>query len=141
MNDILDFNDLARHDTYEALDFLINEIERRLQIQEVLLFTRSNRIRFGIVAIKDLSEELKHTMKIRARGPNGKIKVLLQIDPHCHYCGVELDSFTATIDHKIPRSKGGKNNKGNRVLCCRRCNTLKGDMDYEEFIRIRRGGK
>lgn len=42
----------------------------------------------------------------------------------CQYCGSKRN---LTIDHVIPRSKGGKNTWSNMVTCCSRCNGYKGD--------------
>lgn len=41
----------------------------------------------------------------------------------CQYCGKHKD---LTLDHLIPRSKGGKSNWDNLVTACKRCNALKG---------------
>jgi 5-methylcytosine-specific restriction endonuclease McrA len=41
----------------------------------------------------------------------------------CQYCGRSAES----IDHVVPRSKGGPHSWENVVACCRRCNTYKGD--------------
>jgi 5-methylcytosine-specific restriction endonuclease McrA len=47
----------------------------------------------------------------------------------CQYCG----SFKQlTIDHVIPRSKGGKTSWTNLVTACNRCNVLKGDKTLEQ---------
>lgn len=43
----------------------------------------------------------------------------------CHYCGKDLDAKTATMDHIIPISLGGKSTKGNVVPACKDCNTKK----------------
>lgn len=37
-----------------------------------------------------------------------------------------------TLDHVIPRSRGGKSSWENLVACCRRCNHSKGDRTPEE---------
>ncbi len=42
----------------------------------------------------------------------------------CQYCG---STKSLTIDHIIPRSKGGKNTWDNVVAACERCNSRKGD--------------
>lgn len=39
----------------------------------------------------------------------------------CQYCGGPAES----IDHVIPRSRGGEHSWDNVVACCRRCNTHK----------------
>jgi len=59
----------------------------------------------------------------------------------CFYCGAELiiGSNKAqgwSLDHKTPRSKGGNNHYSNFVLCCRLCNSVKRDMEFETFETI-----
>lgn len=51
----------------------------------------------------------------------------------CWYCGDELQSGTATVDHVIPKSRGGCGLQHNTVYACRRCNAAKDDMMLEEF--------
>jgi hypothetical protein len=48
---------------------------------------------------------------------------------YCGYCGVHEDEVGAqmTIDHFIPRSRGGGNGEENLVYCCHACNEFKGD--------------
>jgi 5-methylcytosine-specific restriction endonuclease McrA len=41
----------------------------------------------------------------------------------CQYCGGAAES----IDHVVPRSRGGEHTWENVVACCRRCNMHKGD--------------
>ena len=43
----------------------------------------------------------------------------------CQYCGVVRG--TLTVDHVIPRSKGGPSTWENIVTCCAPCNRRKGD--------------
>jgi 5-methylcytosine-specific restriction endonuclease McrA len=43
----------------------------------------------------------------------------------CQYCGSERGSLT--IDHVVPRSKGGGSSWDNIVTCCAPCNRRKGD--------------
>lgn len=46
----------------------------------------------------------------------------------CQYCGA---TSKLTIDHVIPRSKGGQDTWENLVVACSKCNTLKGDKLLE----------
>jgi 5-methylcytosine-specific restriction endonuclease McrA len=61
----------------------------------------------------------------------------------CFYCGTVTVSSDgtgphlpqeATIDHIIPRSKGGRNRLTNAVLSCRACNNARADTDFVEFV-------
>jgi len=58
---------------------------------------------------------------------------LLRRDEHtCQYCGEKLAGPELTIDHVLPRSRGGKTDWLNCVIACYRCNTKKGDKTPEE---------
>ncbi|MBX6423587.1 HNH endonuclease [Thermosulfurimonas sp. F29] len=51
----------------------------------------------------------------------------------CQYCGKSVrNPRDRTIDHVIPRSRGGKTVWTNVVLCCRKCNLKKGDRTPQE---------
>jgi 5-methylcytosine-specific restriction endonuclease McrA len=52
-------------------------------------------------------------------------------DNECIYCGATTD---LTIDHVIPRSKGGSNTWENLVTCCGICNVRKCSKDVDEFL-------
>jgi 5-methylcytosine-specific restriction endonuclease McrA len=47
----------------------------------------------------------------------------------CQYCGSRKH---LTIDHIIPKSKGGKTNWTNLITACHRCNVSKGDKTPEQ---------
>ena len=47
----------------------------------------------------------------------------------CVYCGSKRN---LTIDHIMPRSRGGKNTWSNLVTCCSNCNLKKGNRTPEE---------
>lgn len=50
----------------------------------------------------------------------------------CQYCDRRLAFREATIDHVIPRSRGGKNHWTNCVASCKTCNRRKNDYTLEE---------
>lgn len=50
-------------------------------------------------------------------------------DFSCQYCGTGKD---LTLDHLIPKSKGGKSSWTNLVTACKPCNARKGDYLPEE---------
>lgn len=55
---------------------------------------------------------------------------LLRRDKHtCQYCG---STKKLTLDHVIPRSKGGKHSWDNIVVACESCNSRKGDRTPQQ---------
>ncbi len=52
----------------------------------------------------------------------------------CVYCG-DGDKGTLTLDHVIPRAKGGKDTWDNLVTSCSKCNSEKADLDIKEWGR------
>lgn len=52
--------------------------------------------------------------------------LLLRDNFTCQYCNVTLTSKELTIDHVIPRVKGGKTKWDNVVAACYVCNSIKG---------------
>ncbi len=48
---------------------------------------------------------------------------------NCQYCGTSRD---LTLDHVIPKSKGGRSSWDNLITACRRCNTRKGDYTPDQ---------
>ena len=55
-------------------------------------------------------------------------------DKQCVYCHTPLDKYTITIDHYIPKSKGGSNKLENLVAACKECNNKKDNMMPLDFI-------
>lgn len=58
----------------------------------------------------------------------------------CYLCDHKLDPKTATIDHVIPLSKGGKDAMSNYKLTHAECNIGKGNMMPEVFFERKRKG-
>jgi len=48
----------------------------------------------------------------------------------CVYCGT--NHLPLTIDHVIPKVRGGKDEWDNLVCCCTKCNNVKGDRLLED---------
>jgi 5-methylcytosine-specific restriction endonuclease McrA len=57
----------------------------------------------------------------------------------CQYCGLKLALLKATLDHVIPKSRGGRKNWENAVTACRPCNSRKGrKTPHEAGMTLRR---
>ena len=50
----------------------------------------------------------------------------------CGYCGDEFSHSKLTIDHIVPRCRGGQNHWTNTVTACKPCNTRKGSKSLEQ---------
>jgi 5-methylcytosine-specific restriction endonuclease McrA len=56
-----------------------------------------------------------------------KMNVFLRDGFECQYCGVEVNKRTATLDHVLPQSHGGKSTWENSTTSCSKCNSHKGN--------------
>ena len=63
--------------------------------------------------------------------------VIASNESKCAYCGKKVWGSTRHIDHKRPRSKGGKTEYDNLQVTCQPCNQEKGDMSDREYRRLR----
>ncbi|MBE9130231.1 MULTISPECIES: HNH endonuclease [unclassified Coleofasciculus] len=64
------------------------------------------------------------------RVPAVNRREVLRRDKHaCQYCG---STKKLTLEHVIPRSKGGKHSWDNVVIACQRCNSRKGNRTPEQ---------
>src|SRR6201996_2772500 len=63
--------------------------------------------------------------------------ILLRDRNSCQYCGVVLPAGELTLDHVIPRSRGGLSTWENLVACCHSCNRRKGNHLLSELSEIK----
>ena len=71
----------------------------------------------------------------RRRAPLNRRGIFARDDHRCQYCGAAAES----IDHVIPRSRGGMHTWDNVVAACRPCNVRKRDrLVGETTMRLRR---
>lgn len=59
----------------------------------------------------------------------------------CEYCGIQMDEkwgcvHSFTIDHIIPKAKGGLDVPDNIVIACSGCNNLKSAMSAKSFKKV-----
>lgn len=64
--------------------------------------------------------------------PLNRENVFKRDNHQCVYCGEGLRRVL-TIDHVIPKSKGGPDSWENWVTACRNCNLEKADLSLEEY--------
>jgi len=63
--------------------------------------------------------------------------ILLRDRNTCQYCGVVLPASELTLDHVIPRSRGGNSTWENLVACCHACNRRKGNRFLHELTDMK----
>jgi 5-methylcytosine-specific restriction endonuclease McrA len=65
--------------------------------------------------------------------------ILLRDRNTCQYCGEFMASGELTLDHVVPRSRGGASSWENLVACCHSCNRRKGNqLPIEARMVLRR---
>ncbi|MDQ2679840.1 MAG: HNH endonuclease [Candidatus Eremiobacteraeota bacterium] len=70
-----------------------------------------------------------------------KKNILIRDDHMCQYCGVRNDKLM-TVDHIIPKSKGGPSTWENLVCACMLCNNRKNNRSPEHAnMKLRRKPK
>ena len=63
--------------------------------------------------------------------------ILLRDRNCCQYCNVVLTAGELTLDHVIPRSRGGLSTWENLVACCHNCNRRKGNQMLHELTEMK----
>lgn len=75
---------------------------------------------------------LKFARLAHRKPPLSKANILARDNFECQYCSLELKTSEATLDHVLPRSRGGRTSWTNIVTCCKNCNRKKGGKTPEE---------
>lgn len=56
---------------------------------------------------------------------------------HCWYCGIKPENETdLTVDHAVPKGRGGTNADWNMLPACQYCNRLKDNRTVAEFRKL-----
>ena len=64
-----------------------------------------------------------------------------QQEARCNGCGIEFPFRNLTVDHIVPKSKGGTDHLSNLQLLCGACNSQKGVGSQAEFLAKREAQK
>lgn len=82
-----------------------------------------------VVCLNKYVNPHRHNNKVMGKNDIvSKRTVLIRDDWTCQYCG----KYGDTIDHIMPKSRGGLNTWGNMCVACKPCNGAKSDMTPEE---------
>ena len=82
---------------------------------------------------------LKYYVKLPYKKVSPTRSNIMRRDQYCcQYCGIDLNDKNATIDHIVPKSKGGGSTWVNMVTSCRDCNLSKGNRTPKEAKMVLR---
>ena len=113
---------LVLNSSYEPLNFTSWKRAIILLFKEKAQFISKKVIRLvNFVRIPFHTQQLVHPTKSN---------IIKRDNNQCQYCGSRSN---LTVDHIIPRSKGGQNTWENMVACCESCNAKKGDHDLNKI--------
>lgn len=86
----------------------------------------------AVILVREKAAVVVNRYTIRRLFTNkGFRKYILERDRHiCYFCG----GYGDTIDHLLPRAKGGHTTPINCVCACMECNQSKADRDLDDFI-------
>lgn len=91
------------------------------------------------------TNNIYNSQKRRAKNSNSVLNykiadlhaiVQAHIGHACPYCRESLTAKNFSADHREPVSRSGKHEIDNLVICCERCNKIKGNMNDGEFISL-----
>lgn len=106
----------------EAIRYLVTDKATVLEWHEDWI-VRSERWSTRVPAVMILKDYQKRKTNIRFSKQN----VFLRDEYCCQYCGTSVARKTATLDHVLPTSHGGKTTFENCTTACTPCNASKGN--------------
>ena len=103
----------------------------------------------GVATTEEINGHVLHASRLAMRIPSvirlleyrriphqtralSRKNILLRDRCTCQYCGMVLGSSELTLDHVVPRSRGGASTWQNLVACCHECNHKKGNQTLVE---------
>ena len=101
--------------------------EKAVVVEEGVTLLRSERLAMNAPVVVRLARYVR--VPYRRAVPLTRRAVLARDGHRCAYCSARAD----TIDHVLPRSRGGGHTWTNVVAACARCNHRKGDRLISEM--------
>ncbi len=111
----------------KAICLLYKDKAETIKKSAKIVYNESKTHSFVIPVVIRLIKYVKQVYQNKI--PYSKRGVFIRDGYVCQYCGDELIRSNATIDHIVPKAKGGKTSWKNCVCSCKKCNNLKGDKN------------
>lgn len=117
-----------------AVVLLLREKAELLEATQQMLTGASYSIPIPLVI------RLVHYVRLpHRRVPPTRAAVMLRDAFTCQYCGCAPGRYELTVDHVLPRSRGGRHDWTNLATACKRCNQVKGSSTPDEVhMRLKR---
>jgi 5-methylcytosine-specific restriction endonuclease McrA len=110
-----------------AVVLLLREKAELLEVTQQMLRSTSHAMAVPLVI------RLVHYVRLPHRKvPATRTAVMLRDAFTCQYCGESPGRHLLTVDHVVPRSRGGRHDWENLVTACTRCNQRKGSLTPDE---------
>ncbi len=110
-----------------AVVLLLREKAELLEATQQMLRSHSQAIPVPLVI------RLVHYVRLpHRRVPATRAAIMLRDAYTCQYCGAMPGRNQLTVDHVVPRSRGGAHDWHNLATACKRCNQKKGSLTPEE---------
>lgn len=132
----MDKKTLLLNNNYEILGFVDycrvikmffkNKVEVLSEWDDLLIWSSGRMKLPSIIRLKSFVRARPRTLKFT------RYNIIKRDLYTCQYCGIVLTNSKYTIDHIIPKDKGGINSWENCVCCCRPCNSKKSNKTLEE---------
>lgn len=129
----------AHADEFDAFDFPGWVLHSRVHQERPDAYDRFVRTPRTAILVPRVIRLVRYD-KIPKREVKFSRRNILARDEHrCQYCGKRFPASQLSIDHVIPKSRGGKSTWTNVVAACNPCNTLKGGrMPWEASMKLRK---
>lgn len=109
--------------TLSTVSIVLRDLQTKKHIK--ILDTSLDGHKIKVLLPNEIIKEKKLEQSIDYyKDKNGRLEILKS--RICTYCGKRLTKKNATIDHIVPQSRNGNNDKSNLVSACLLCNSLKG---------------
>lgn len=120
-----DYTPLSITNPIRAINLVIKQKAEIIKENERFML-RSEKMSFNVPSIIRVNQyvSIKFFQVVLS-----KKNIFIRDNHTCGYCG---NTKNLTIDHIIPRSKGGNNDWTNLITCCTNCNKIKDDKSLEE---------
>jgi 5-methylcytosine-specific restriction endonuclease McrA len=118
----------SSYTTYSAEDWISYSSMVQQNTLPVLRSSKINLVVPEVIVLLNYVRKPNHGKRLRY----SRMSVFRRDNFCCQYCGHEFVRAELTVDHIIPKSKGGKSTWLNIVTACRPCNWAKADRTPEE---------